>query len=426
MSEEMPDEVFEDEPARPKPTRLSRRVVGFATAGLVSVVGMAFGLGMQPPSPLVSEIEEKGESPNLLRSDVMDKAPQVDYATLTQPPQKPEPVVITLPEPAPERAPLIPVALPVPAAPPPVQQAPLFQTQQKIVVEQKREPAEDPDAVARRRQLAQETEAALKSGFFANGQTPAPEPEQQTSDASGLLGAAGLGGRSEAAAADQRALTPPDQNLQGNKRRFASSQATGGVYVDKPYLQPLSPYEVKAGTIIPGALVTALNSDLPGNIIGRITENVYDTVSGRHVLIPQGTTVVGRYNSFVAYGQDRAQIVWDRLIMPNGRSIELEGMRGSDRAGASGLEDEVDHHIGRLVGAVALSTAISVVSNIATDDSRDGSLTDELGSAVAQESAQVGSDFVRRNSNIQPTIKVRPGWSFTIVVHKDLILDPTS
>jgi type IV secretion system protein VirB10 len=135
---------------------------------------------------------------------------------------------------------------------------------------------------------------------------------------------------------------------------------------------------------------------------------------------------VGRYNSFVAYGQDRAQIVWDRLIMPNGRSIELEGMRGADKAGASGLEDEVDHHWGRIIGAVVLSTGISVVSNIATDDSRDGSLSDELGSAVAQESAQVGSDFVRRNSNIQPTIKVRPGWPFTIIVHKDLILDPAS
>jgi type IV secretion system protein VirB10 len=308
------------------------------------------------------------------------------------------------------------------ALPGPVPQ-PVLQHQQTVSVATK--PTEDPDAAARRKQLAQEREAALKSGLFANRQSQASASSNAEGQGS-LFDGAAEEGPSPAAVADQRALTPVDQNLQGDKRRFATTQASDGVYVQKPYLRPLSPYEIKAGTIIPGALVTGLNSDLPGEIIGRITESVYDTVSGRHVLIPQGTTVVGRYNSFVAYGQDRAQIVWDRLIMPNGRSIELEGMRGADKAGASGLEDEVDHHWGRIIGAVVLSTGISVVSNIATDDSRDGSLSDELGSAVAQESAQVGSDFVRRNSNIQPTIKVRPGWPFTIIVHKDLILDPAS
>jgi type IV secretion system protein VirB10 len=418
MADQYEDEQLLQEPQRPRPTRLNRRVVLAAGAVLISVVGTAFALGFQAPSPLVKEeLEDDGEKPNLLRSEVMQGAPRVDYSTLTKPAEKPEPVVIEMPPEieAPEK--LQPAALPGPAL------RPVLQHQQQVTVATS--PTEDPDAAARRKQLAQEREAALKSSLFANRQTAASS-SATTEGQGSLFDGAAVEGASPAAVADQRALTPVDQNLQGDKRRFAETQASDGVYVQKPYLRPLSPFEVKAGTIIPGALVTGLNSDLPGEIIGRITENVYDTVSGRHVLIPQGTTVVGRYNSFVAYGQDRAQIVWDRLIMPNGRSIELEGMRGADKAGASGLEDEVDHHWGRVIGAVILSTGISVVSNIATDDSSEGSLSDELGSAVAQESAQVGSDFVRRNSNIQPTIKVRPGWPFTIIVHKDLVLDPAS
>lgn len=418
MADQYEEEQVAQEPQRPRPTRLNRRVVLAAGAVLISVVGTAFALGFQAPSPLVrEELEDDGEKPNLLRSEVMQGAPRVDYSTLTKPAEKPEPVVIEMPPEieAPEK--LQPAALPGPTP------QPVLRYQQQVAVATK--PTEDPDAAARRKQLAQEREAALKSSLFANRQTTASS-SAHTEGQGRLFDGIAEEGASPAAVADQRALTPVDQNLQGDKRRFAKTQASDGVYVQKPFLRPLSPYEIKAGTIIPGALITGLNSDLPGEIIGRITENVYDTVSGRHVLIPQGTTVMGRYNSFVAYGQDRAQIVWDRLIMPNGRSIELEGMRGADKAGASGLEDEVDHHWGRIIGAVVLSTGISVVSNIATDDSSEGSLSDELGSAVAQESAQVGSDFVRRNSNIQPTIKVRPGWPFTIIVHKDLVLDPAS
>lgn len=418
MADQYEDKQVAQEPQRPRPTRLNRRVVLAAGAVLISVVGTAFALGFQAPSPLVKEdLEDDGEKPNLLRGEVMQDAPRVDYSILTKPAEKPEPVVIKMPPEIETPEKLEPAALPGPAP------RPVLQHQPQVTVATT--PTEDPDAAARRKQLAQEREAALKSSLFANRQTAASGSSSAEGQGS-LFDGAAEEGPSPAATADQRALTPVDQNLQGDKRRFAKTQASDGVYVQKPYLRPLSPYEIKAGTIIPGALVTGLNSDLPGEIIGRITENVYDTVSGRHVLIPQGTTVVGRYNSFVAYGQDRAQIVWDRLIMPNGRSIELEGMRGADKAGASGLEDEVDHHWGRIIGAVFLSTGISVVSNIATDDSSEGSLSDELGSAVAQESAQVGSDFVRRNSNIQPTIKVRPGWPFTIIVHKDLVLDPAS
>ena len=184
----------------------------------------------------------------------------------------------------------------------------------------------------------------------------------------------------------------------------------------------LSDYEIKTGTIIPAALITGLSSDLPGEIIGQVTEHIYDTASGRHLLIPQGAKIFGRYNADVGYGQERAQIVWDRLIMPNGNSVQLEAMVGTDKAGYAGLTDQVDHHLGQLIGAVILSSFISVGANLATDTGDN--ITEALGDAAAQQSAQIGGEIVDRQLNIQPTITVRPGFKLNILVNKDMILEP--
>ena len=183
--------------------------------------------------------------------------------------------------------------------------------------------------------------------------------------------------------------------------------------------KPLSDYEIKAGTVIPAALITGLNSDLPGEITGQVTEHVYDTVTGRYLLIPQGTRIFGRYNADVAYAQERAQIVWDRLIMPNGDSLQLEAMVGTDKAGQAGLADQVDHHLGRLIGAVILSSFISVGANLATDSGND--VTDALGDAAAQQAAQVGGRIVDRQLDVQPTITIRPGFRLNILVNKDML-----
>ena len=126
---------------------------------------------------------------------------------------------------------------------------------------------------------------------------------------------------------------------------FLATGVDGDAYLQQSLQKPISPYEIKAGSIIPAALITGLNSDLPGQIVGQVTEPVYDTVAGQHLLIPQGTKIVGRYNADIGYGQNRLQIVWDRLIMPNGNSIGLESMVGTDKTGAAGLEDQVDYHI---------------------------------------------------------------------------------
>ena len=166
-------------------------------------------------------------------------------------------------------------------------------------------------------------------------------------------------------------------------------------------------------------MITGLNSDLPGEIIGQVTEHVYDTANGRHLLIPQGARILGRYNAQVGVGQDRAQIVWDRLIMPNGDSVQLEAMVGTDKAGYAGLADQVDHHLGRLIGAVILSSFISVGANLATDSGDN--VTDALGDAAAQQAAEIGSEIVNRQLSVEPTITVRPGFKLNILVNKDII-----
>jgi type IV secretion system protein VirB10 len=143
-------------------------------------------------------------------------------------------------------------------------------------------------------------------------------------------------------------------NQQNEKVSFLTQSAAIEPYLAKPLLKPLSPYELRAGSIIPGALVTAINTDLPGEVIGQVTENVYDSVSGNYLLIPQGSRLLGKYQSLVSNGQNRALLVWQRMIYPNGNSIVLDGMAGTDQIGQSGLADQVDFHLDKLAKAAIL------------------------------------------------------------------------
>ena len=218
-----------------------------------------------------------------------------------------------------------------------------------------------------------------------------------------------------------QALFPGNQpSATERNEAFLKASVDSELYVQQVLQGPVSLYEIKAGSIIPAALITGINSDLPGQIVGQVTEPVYDTVTGQHLLIPQGAKIIGRYNADIGYGQDRLQIVWDRLIMPNGNSIGLDSMIGADKTGTAGLEDQVDYHIPGLVGAVLLSSIIGASANLATDSSTDGGFIDDLGDAAAQQAASVGSDIVRRQLDIQPTITVRPGFRLNILVSKDI------
>lgn len=221
-----------------------------------------------------------------------------------------------------------------------------------------------------------------------------------------------------------------DQNMQDEKRAFAGEKRERSPYLLAAMQHPVSRYEVKAGTIIPSVLITGLNSDLPGQIVAQVRENVYDTVTGRFLLIPQGTRLVGEYDSKIAYGQERALIVWSRLIMPNGHSISLEGMPGVDMSGYAGLKDRVNNHYAKLLTGVILGSVIGAGAQVATGGQGSPNNPASFGqlavSGAAQNINQAGQQITQKNLNLQPTIEVRPGMKLNVFVTRDMILKPYS
>ena len=214
-----------------------------------------------------------------------------------------------------------------------------------------------------------------------------------------------------------------DPNLQASKRAFAEGASDADIYNPHRLTDPASPYQVMAGTIIPASLITGLNSDLPGTIIAQVTQPVYDTVTGTYLLIPQGARLIGRYDSQVSFGQDRALVVWDRIIFPDGTSIQIAGLPGADQSGFAGLSDRVDNHWGRVFTAAGLATLLGVGTELAFDDEDDG-LARAVRDGFQDTTNQAGQRIVYRNLNIQPTLRVRPGWPLRVIVTRDLILRP--
>ncbi len=223
---------------------------------------------------------------------------------------------------------------------------------------------------------------------------------------------------------------PDAQTLaRGSPIIFASREETRGAEredearLDARLVPPRSRYELIAGSVIPAALVTALNSDLPGSVIAQVTSNVYDSVSGDYLLIPQGSRLIGEYRAAPSYGDRRLLLVWNRLIFPNGWSISLRGMQGADPSGASGVRDRTDNHLGRLAGAVALSAIVSVVADNAEDDD-ENSFSQSVGDAAAAEAARTGGRIIDRELQVRPTLRVRAGASVRVLVTRDIQLRP--
>ena len=212
------------------------------------------------------------------------------------------------------------------------------------------------------------------------------------------------------------------QNMQDRKLAFVNAEADRRTVSPDRVQDKASPYIVQAGTIIPAALITGIKSDLPGQITAQVTEHVYDSPTGSHLLIPQSARLIGQYDSQVAFGQRRVLLVWNRIVMPDGTSIVLERLPGTDTQGFSGLEDEVDHHWGKLFRAAALSTLLGIGTQLSIDEES------EIARAI-RESAQdsvsdIGQQIVRRQLNIQPTLTVRPGFPIRIIVNRDLVMQP--
>ncbi|EGG78561.1 putative conjugal transfer protein trbI [Gluconacetobacter sp. SXCC-1] len=189
-------------------------------------------------------------------------------------------------------------------------------------------------------------------------------------------------------------------------------------------IMPLvSPYVLQAGTAIAGALNTKISSDLPGQIVGHVTQNVYDSPTGRFLLIPQGSLLFGAYNSSVSFGQQRTQIIWTRLIFPNGESLVLEKLPGGDAIGQSGLSDEVNSHWGQLFKAALATTLLSVGSEAGTSWN-ENNLMQAIRSGASNGFSMVGNRLIDRSLNVQPTLTDRPGLPFTVLVGHDLLLKP--
>lgn len=215
-----------------------------------------------------------------------------------------------------------------------------------------------------------------------------------------------------------------DPNGQDRKAAFMEATPRGGdIYNPHQLETPRSPYQVMAGGVIAASLITGLNSDLPGLVIAQVTENVFDSATGRFLLIPQGSRLIGSYDSVVAFGQRRALLVWQRIILPDGASIQLDNLPATDAAGYAGLADQVDFHTWQLLKGVALSTLLGVGTELSLGGG-ESDLVRAVRQSTQQSASQAGQQIVGKQLDVQPTLRVRPGWPLRVIVHKDLVLRP--
>ena len=207
------------------------------------------------------------------------------------------------------------------------------------------------------------------------------------------------------------------------KLAFLKAEPDRAIYNPHALQRPVSPYQLMAGTVIAASLISGLNSDLPGVVLAQVTEPVYDTVTGRVLLIPQGSRLFGRYDNVVAFGQNRALVVWQRLILPDGSSVVIDNLPATDTGGYAGLADGIDLHTFQLLKGVALATVLGVGSELALGAS-DNALVKALSQATQQTGNRAGQRLVERDLAVAPTLTVRPGWPLRVIVHKDIILKP--
>jgi len=267
-----------------------------------------------------------------------------------------------------------------------------------------------PDPEVQRRH--QELEAARTARLFSasqavSGNVSPSVPAAAATDLAGL----GLAPQPATPTAQDRQLAFLGQSP--DKRTVAPDRV----------MAPASANVLQAGAVIPAALITGIRSDVPGQITAQVTQNVYDSPTGRILLVPQGTRIIGQYDSGVGFGQRRVLLVWNRLIMPDGRSIVLERQPGANAEGYAGLEDGVDFHWGEMFKAAALSTLLSVGAEAGTSQN-ESSLVQALRSGASNSISQTGQQIVSRQLGIAPTLTIRPGFPVRVMVTRDLVLEP--
>ncbi|MGQ0699971.1 MAG: TrbI/VirB10 family protein [Panacagrimonas sp.] len=399
--------------ASPRPvTRLNRRMLAVIAGALATAVLGATLWSLQAPKrSRATSASELYNVDRVTRSESLTRLP-ADYSQLPVPPEREE---------VEDWPPILGEPLPGDLG------GPIVRAQRSGGMDSYgyADPAETERLNAER-----DAEAAAKSSvFFRSGQQAVARADAAPAEA--MPASQGFGNAVfEPAGPALVAAQPADpiaiQNRQDQKQGFMERAGDTTTRNPASVQLPTSPYQVMAGTIIPAALVTGINSDLPGQVIANVTEAVYDTATGQHLLIPQGSRLIGRYDSQIAFGQRRVLLVWTRLILPDTSSISLDRLPGVDPAGYAGQEDGIDWHWDRILAGAALSTLLGVGAELAAPE-RDGS--DGRVIVATRESAQetineIGQEITRRNLSVQPTLTVRPGFPMRVMVNKDLVLRP--
>lgn len=223
---------------------------------------------------------------------------------------------------------------------------------------------------------------------------------------------------------DDQATLPALRQPQEHESQQDSTAAIdkdGSVDAHRP-ASPASPNMLSAGTIIAASLITGLDSDIPGFVTAQVTQNVFDSATGEIVLVPQGARLIGTYDSVVAFGQRRALVVWQRIILPDGSSLSIDNVPATDSAGYGGVADKVDFHTWPLLKGVVLSTLLGVGSELQFSGRSD--LVEAIRQSAVQNVSHAGDQMTSKILGMQPSITVRPGTPINLIVHKDLILTP--
>ncbi len=268
------------------------------------------------------------------------------------------------------------------------------------------------------------TEQAMHSGIFFPGSAPMSNKQQTATTAAKQTKAGSSAGGKETAY--------QQQNMQSQKTSFlkSSEQDTADIYNEHKMVAPVSPYEVQAGSLIPAVLLTAVNTSLPGEVVARVRSDVYSSVTGQFLLIPQGSKLIGDYDTQVSYGQRRVLIVFTRIIRPDGTSILLSKSPGSDLFGQAGVEGTVNNHWGRVIGSAVLSTILSLGTSAAATNSFPSNSQYYMSPGqnallgAAGNLSNIGSKMTSQQMNIQPTLVIPTGYEFNIIVNKDMVMRP--
>lgn len=349
-----------------KTKSLDRKSVLLGLVGLAVAIFAIYSMRLQPRTPKSVQQSKSQGSPGFVLANLKDS-----YSELTQ---------------------ILPERITPPRVP-----SELEKLQEKALIEK-----------IKRAEEARRSKLSFDSVTLTESKLSLPSPSSSTAEDS------------------EEKLSPRDEvNRQDEKLSFLKNSKEERTHVNSRLREQASKYELLAGTVIPGLLITGINSDLPGEILGQVSSNVFDTATGNYLLVPQGSRVLGRYDSRIVYGQERVLVSWKRLIFPDGSSISLETMPGVDAEGYAGLSDTVNNHYGKLFTGIIFSSLLGASAQMAngpnyqTVDPEYGQLALQ---GVARNMNETGQEITRKNLNIQPTLEISPGYRFNIFVNKDVTL----